>query len=81
MIKKRISVIGNSFASDRTVAVFHLLCTRMRSSVREKQTVHTKIAVMLFLAVVTAVGIFNLFVFVISRMVCKFPNATAKHII
>ena len=67
--------------TNRTIAVFHLKRTRMRSSVRQEKSVNTEVAVVLIFAVVTAIGVFVQTILVINCMVCKFPNATAHHIV
>ena len=53
----------------------------MRRAVRVEKTVHTEVSVVHLFAVVAAVGIFILCVFVINTVICPFPDTAAAKLI
>ena len=65
---------------DAAVAISHCDSAGVRITLRVKQSVYAEITIMLFFAMVTAIGIAIFAVFVINCVVTKFPNTAAHHI-
>ena len=53
----------------------------MRSSVRIKKAVYTKVSVVIFFAVISAVGIFIFCIFIVNAVIRPLPDAAARKLV